>query len=127
MPPKRPTKLKQSIAKLRGVARERAVQAEYLIEDKQYSREAAELLAHVLFPLDDDVATTREFCREIASLSMDVSAFVDTSAPGAAVHAAAMALHAYRSVADTHNNDYYINRFERAAVEAVGTEARFGD
>jgi hypothetical protein len=127
MPPKRPTKLKQSIAKLQGVTRERAIHAEYLIESKEYSREAADLVAYVLYPLDDDVATTREFSKEIASLSMDVGAFAETATSGAAVHSAAMALHAFRNVADSHRHGYYINRYGRAVSEAIDTEARFGD
>lgn len=127
MPPKRPVKLKQSIARLQGVARERAIHAEGLIENHGYSREAADLLAFTVYPLDDDVATTREFAREIGSLSMDVAAFAETSTPGGAVHAAAMALHGFRSVAESHGNEYYLARFDRAVTDVVGTEARFGD
>ena len=127
MPPKRPAKLKQSIAKLQGVSRDRAIHAESLIENHQYSREAADLLAFTVYPLDDDQSVTREFAKEIGSLSMDVAAFAETSTPGAAVHAAAMALHAFRSVAEQHNNAYYLARYEAAVVAVAGTEARFGD
>ena len=126
MPPKRPTKLKQSIAKLQGVARERAIYAESLVESNDYSREAADLIAYVLYPLDDDVVTTKEFAKEIGSLSMDVGALVDTATAGAAVNAASMALAGFRIVAESHGNAYYLGRFERAIAEAVGTEARFG-
>lgn len=127
MATKRPAKIKQSIAKLQGVARERAIHAEGLIENNEYSREAADLLAFTIYPLDDDVAVTKEFAKEIGSLSMDVAAFAETSSSGAAVHAAAMALHAFRSVAESHGHDYYFTRFDRAVTEVVGTEARFGD
>ncbi len=127
VPPKRPAKLKQSIAKLQGVNRDRAIHAESLIENHGYSREAADLLAFTVYPLDDDQATTREFAKEIGSLSMDVAAFAETSTPGAAVHAAAMALHAFRSVAEHHENKYYIARYDAAVSQVAGTEARFGD
>ena len=127
MPPKRPAKLKQSIAKMQGVSRDRAIHAEGLIENHQYSREAADLLAFAVYPLDDDQATTREFAKEIGSLSMDVAAFAETSTPGASVHAAAMAMHAYRSVAEQHDNAYYVSRYDAAVAAAAGTEARFGD
>ena len=127
MPPKRPVKLKQSIQKLRGVARDRAIHAEGLIENHDYAREAAELLALTAYPFDDDVETTREFAKEIGSLSMDVSAFAETSTPGAAVHAAVMALEGFRSVAERHEHKYYFARFDRAISEAAGTEKRFGD
>lgn len=127
VPPKRPAKLKQSIAKLKGVDRDRAIHAESLIENHDYSREAADLLAFTIYPLDDDQATTKEFAKEIGSLSMDVAAFAETSTPGAAVHAAAMALHAFRSVAEHHENPYYIARYDTAVSHVAGTEARFGD
>ncbi len=127
MAPKRPAKLKQSIAKLRGVDRDRAIHAEGLIENHEYARESADLLAYVTYPLDDDVVTTKEFMKEVNSLSMDVSAFAETSTPGAAVHAAAMALHAFRSAAVTHNEAYYVTRLDRLMIDLPSIEARFGD
>jgi hypothetical protein len=80
-----------------------------------------------VYPLDDDQPTSREFAKEIGSLSMDVAAFAETSTPGAAVHAAAMALHAFRSVAEQHNESYYVARYDAAVSAVAGTEARFGD
>ncbi len=127
MPPKRPVKVKSSIAKLRGVDRDRAMHAEALIVNQEYSREAADLLAFVVYPFDDDIATTQEFAKEIGSLSMDVAAFAETATCGAAVHAAAMAVRAFRGVAEDHEATYYVTRYDRAVIEANGTATRFGD
>jgi hypothetical protein len=126
MAPKRPTKIKQSIQKLRGVARDRAMHAEALIENNEYSREAADLVAYVAFPFDDDIEVTKEFSKEIGSLSMDVGALAETSSTGAAVNAAVMALTGFRMAAETHKHAYYMNRYDRALAEAKGTETRFG-
>ena len=127
MPPKRPAKVKSSIAKLRGVDRERAMHAEYLIEDHEYARESADLLAYVTFPLDDDVAAGKAFAADVGSLSMDVAAFAETSTPGAAVHAAVMAVHAFRASAESHGEDYYVRKLDRLLVTLPSIEARFGD
>jgi hypothetical protein len=127
MPPKRPAKIKQSIAKLRGVDRDRAIHAESLIENHEYAREPADLLAYVCYPFDDDVTSTREFAKEIGSISMDVAALAETSTPGAAVNAAAMAVVAFRSVAERHNDTYYLKRFDKLLIDVPGIEARFGD
>lgn len=127
MPPKRPTRIKSSIAKLRGVERDRAMHAEDLVTNRDYGREPADLLAYVTYPLDDDVATSSAFAKEIASLSMDVAAFAESSTPGASVHAAAMALHAFRAAAETHGETYYLARFDRVLADAADVEARFGD
>lgn len=127
MPPKRPVKVKSAIAKLRGVDRERAIHAEALIENHEYARESADLLAYVTYPLDDDVAVGRPFASDIRSLSMDVAAFAETATPGAAVHAAAMAVHAFRSSADTHGEAHYILKLDRMIVGLASIEARFGD
>ncbi len=127
MSPKRPVKVKSSIAKLRGVDRERALHAEYLIEDHEYARESADLLAYVTFPLDDDVTTGKAFAGDLGSLSMDVAAFAETSTPGAAVHAAVMAVHAFRASAESHGEDYYVRRLDRLLVTLPSIEARFGD
>jgi hypothetical protein len=127
MPPKRPAKVKSSIAKLRGVDRERALHAEYLIEDHEYARESADLLAYVSFPLDDDVPAGKAFAADLASLSMDVAAFAESSTPGAAVHAAVMAVHAFRASAESHGEDYYVRKLDRLLVTLPSIEARFGD
>jgi hypothetical protein len=127
MASKRPAKLKQSIAKLNGVARERAIHAEDLIDNHEYARESADLLAFVLYPLDDEVTCSREYSNDVASLSMDVGAFAETSTPGAAVHAAALALHAMRASAETNNEAHYILKLDRMLVELPSIEARFGD
>jgi DNA-binding transcriptional regulator PaaX len=127
MPPKRPAKVKSSIAKLRGVDRERALHAEYLIAEREYARESADLLAYVTFPLDDDVAAGKAFAADIGSLSMDVAAFAESSTPGAAVHAAVMAVHAFRDSAESHREDYYVRKLDRLLVTLPSIEARFGD
>lgn len=124
---KRPTKIKQSIAKLSGVERERAMHAEHLIENLDYARESADLLAYVTYPFDDGVVTSKEFAKEIGSLSMDVGAFAETATPGAAVHAAAMAIHAMRGAAETSGETYYLNKLDRILVELPSIERRFGD
>jgi hypothetical protein len=124
---KRPAKLKQSIAKLSGVERERAIHAEDLIDKHDYARESADLLAFVVYPMDDGVSTTKEFAKEVASLSMDVGAFAETSTPGAAVHAAAMALHAIRGAAETHGETYYVTKLDRMLVDLPSIEKRFGE
>jgi hypothetical protein len=126
MPPKRPAKLKQSIAILRGVARDRAIYAESLVTEREYAREAADLLAYVSYPFDDDVEVSRELSNEIGSMSMDVAALAESSTPGAAVNAAAMALVGYRSAAERHGHAHYLARFDKALLEAAGTEKRFG-
>jgi hypothetical protein len=127
MPPKRPAKLKQSIAKLSGVDRERAVYAQSLMEHQEYARESADLLAFVVFPLDDGISHTREFGQEVGSLSMDVAAFAETSTPGAAVHAAAMAVHAMHAAAVTHNESHYVRRLDVLKIDLPSIEARFGE
>jgi hypothetical protein len=127
MPPKRPTRLKFSIAKLRGVERERAAHVEELVSERDYGREPAQLVAYVSFPLDDDVSTSAAFAAEIASLSMDVAAFAESAGPGASVHAAVMALHAYRAAAEAHGESAYLDRFDRAIADAALVEQRFGD
>jgi citrate synthase len=127
MASKRPAKIKSSIQKMRGVERERALHAEDLIDNHEYARESADLLAFVTYPHDDDVATSKEFVKEINSLSMDVAAFAETSTPGAAVHAAGMALHAFRGVAESHKEEYYVKRLDRLLVDLPSIEARFGD
>jgi hypothetical protein len=127
MATKRPAKLKSSIAKLSGVERERAIHAEDLIDNHEYARESADLLAFVTYPLDDGIPTTREFAKEVASLSMDVAAFAETSTPGASVHAAAMALHAFRAAAESHNESHYVLKLDRILVDLPSIEARFGD
>ena len=126
MPPKRPAKVKQSIAKLRGVDRERAMHAEALVNDG-WGREPADLVAFVVYPLDDDVETSSAFACEIGSLSMDAAAIAESASSGAAVHAAAMAVHAFRSVAESHQHAYYLTRFDRLLVDVPSIEARFGD
>ncbi len=127
MASKRPAKLKSSIAKLNGVERDRAIHADDLITNHEYARESADLLAFLAYPLDDGVTTSREFANEVASLSMDVCAFAETSTPGAAVHAAAMAIHAMKLSADSHNEAHYIKRLDRMLVDLPSIEARFGD
>ncbi len=127
MPPKRPAKVKQSIAKLRGVDRDRAMHAEDLVSNQGWGREPADLVAFVVYPLDDDVATTPAFANEIGSLSMDAAAFAETATSGAAVHAAAMAMHAFRSVAESHQQAYYLARFDRLLIDVPSIEGRFGD
>ncbi len=124
---KRPAKLKSSIAKLNGVERERAIHAEDLITNHEYARESADLLAYIAYPLDDGVNTTPAFAKEVASLSMDVCAFAETSTPGAAVNSAAMALHAFKLAADTHNEAHYVLKFDRMLVDIRSIEARFGE
>lgn len=126
MPPKRPAKLKTAIAKLHGVARERAIHAEDLVVTQDYAREAADLVAYVVYPFDDDVTTSREFAKEIGSLSMDVAALAETATSGAAVNGAVMALVAFRAAAEAHNEAHYIKRFEQAVSDAASTEAKFG-
>jgi hypothetical protein len=124
---KRPAKLKSSIAKLNGVERERAIHAEDLIDNHEYARESADLLAFLCYPLDDGVTTSREFANEVASLSMDVAAFAETSTPGASVHAAAMALHAFRAAAEAHHESHYVLKLDRMLIDLPSIEARFGD
>jgi hypothetical protein len=126
VPPKRPAKLKSAIAKLHGVARERAIHAEDLVVNQDYSREAADLIAYVVYPFDDDVTTSREFAKEIGSLSMDVAALAETATSGAAVNGAVMALVAFRAAAQAHNEAHYIKRFEQAVSDAASTETKFG-
>ena len=101
--------------------------AEALIENNDYAREAADLLALVAYPFDDEIEVTKEFSKEIGSISMDVAALAETSTTGAAVNAAVMALTGYRMIAETHKHTYYMNRYDRALSDAKGTEARFGE
>ncbi len=126
VPPKRPVKLKTAIAKLHGVARERALHAEDLVVNQDYAREAADLVAYVVYPFDDDVSTSREFDKEIGSLSMDVAALAETATSGAAVNGAVMALIAFRAAAEAHHETHYIKRFEQAVSDAASTESKFG-
>ncbi len=126
MASKRPVKLKASIAKLSGVTRDRAIHAEDLINNKGYARESADLLAFVTFPLDDDVTTTKEYAKEVNSLSMDVSAFAETSTSEEAVDLAAGAIMAFRTAAVTHNEAHYIKRLDQWLVDVPSIKKRFG-
>jgi hypothetical protein len=126
MASKRPVKLKASIAKLSGVVRDRAIHAEDLINNKGYARESADLLAFVTFPLDDDVTTSKEYAKEVNSLSMDVSAFAETSTSEEAVDLAAGAILAFRTAAATHNEAHYLKRLDQWLVEVPSIKKRFG-
>jgi hypothetical protein len=126
VPPKRPLKVKQSVAKLRGVDRDRALHAAALVEDG-WGREPADLVAFVNYPLDDEVSTSSAFANEIGSLSMDAAAFAQDATPGAAVHAAAMAVQAFFDAAQSHDETYYVNRYQAALIDAPNVAARFGD
>ena len=118
-------KMKQSVAKLRGVARERAVFTSELV-GRNYAPEAAEFVALAVYPLEDDIETTAALNKEINSVAMDVSALVETANTGAAVNAAAMAFHAYRALAVEHDNAAYIARFDETIVGMARLEERFG-
>ena len=123
----RPTRMKSSIAKLRGVARERAVFAASLVDARDYGAEAADLVASAAYVLEDDIVTSAAFAKEIGSVSMDFSALVETSSPGVAVNGAAMAFHAYRSIAEAHDQKDYLRRFDEVIVGLPALERRFGE
>jgi class 3 adenylate cyclase len=126
MASKRPIKVKASIQKMRGVERDRAMHAEELIINKEYARESADLLAYVTFPLDDDVTTTKEFAKEVNTLSMDVSAFAETSSSEEAVDLAAGAVLAFRNAAAQHNEAHYIRKLDLLLAEVPSIQKRFG-
>ena len=124
----RPTRMKSSIAKLRGVARERAVFAASLVDERDYGAEAAaDLVASAAYVLEDDIVTSAAFAKEIGSVAMDFSALVETSSPGVAVNGAAMAFHAYRSIAEAHDQKDYLRRFDEVIVGLPALERRFGE
>ena len=123
----RPTRMKSSIAKLRGVARERAVLAASLVDERDYGAEAADLVASAAYVLEDDIVTSAAFAKEIGSVAMDYSALVETSSPGVAVNGAAMAFHAYRSIAEAHDQKDYLRRFDEVIVGLPALERRFGE
>ena len=123
----RPQKMKTSIAKLRGVERDRAVLASTLVSDRDYAVEAADLVALAVFPFEDDLNASAPFRKEIGSVAMDIAAVAETSAQGAAVNAAAMAFHAYRGIAEEHRETAYLTRFDQTIVGLARLEERFGD
>ena len=119
--------MKTSIAKLRGVERDRAVLASTLASERDFAPEAADLVAIAVFPLEDDLTASAPFRKEIGSVAMDIAALAETSAQGAAVSASAMAFHAYRAIAVEHHEAEYVTKFEQTIVGLARLEERFGE
>jgi hypothetical protein len=127
MPAKRPAKIKTAIAKMRGVERDRALFSQDLADNRDYSSEAADLLAFAVYPFDDDIPCGAAFAKEMGSLAMDIGAMAETAEQGAAVHGAALAVRAYRGVAEEHGEKHYIAKFDRELAGLERLVARFGD